>query len=300
VSPEHLAGHALDLADELSAADLDHLDGCAHCRDELHALREVADLGRQPGTSRVPLAPPSDIWTRITTELAADSPATTPSDVPSAGPSAGSSAGTASPSTGPAPAPSPTSTPVPRHAAGAVPDAAASGDSRADGPDGRPADLRGYRARRSPRRLALLAAAVGLVVGVAGTLGVARALRPAPSVPNAGPPVEVLARTTLTALPGQTGTGSAELLRTSTATELRVRVDVAQNANRYHELWLINTDGKRMYSLGTLPASGSADYPLPPALAEQLQGYTIVDVSIEPYDGNSEHSHHSLVRGTLP
>jgi hypothetical protein len=31
-----------------------------------------------------------------------------------------------------------------------------------------------------------------------------------------------------------------------------------------------------------------------------LDGFTIVDVSIEPYDGNPEHSRISEVRGTLP
>jgi hypothetical protein len=31
-----------------------------------------------------------------------------------------------------------------------------------------------------------------------------------------------------------------------------------------------------------------------------LEGFTIVDVSIEPYDGNPEHSRDSQVRGTLP
>ena len=41
-------------------------------------------------------------------------------------------------------------------------------------------------------------------------------------------------------------------------------------------------------------------YPLPTLLADGLDGFTIVDVSIEPYDGNPEHSRNSQVRGTLP
>jgi anti-sigma-K factor RskA len=65
-------------------------------------------------------------------------------------------------------------------------------------------------------------------------------------------------------------------------------------------VWLINSDGKRMYSLGVLPATGSGTYPLPGLLGDGLEGFTIVDVSIEPYDGNPEHSRDSQVRGTLP
>ena len=41
-----------------------------------------------------------------------------------------------------------------------------------------------------------------------------------------------------------------------------------------------------------LPAAGTA--------RGGLEGFTIVDVSIEPYDGNPEHSRDSQVRGTLP
>ena len=70
--------------------------------------------------------------------------------------------------------------------------------------------------------------------------------------------------------------------------------------DRYREVWLINNDGKRMYSLGVLPPSGSGTYPLPAQLGDGLEGFTIVDVSIEQYDGNPEHSRDSQVRGSLP
>ena len=83
-------------------------------------------------------------------------------------------------------------------------------------------------------------------------------------------------------------------------TELRVRVDATSPTQEYRELWLINTDGKRMYAVGVLPPTGTGTYPIPPQLNGDLAGFTIVDVSIEPYDGNVEHSHNSLVRGTLP
>jgi hypothetical protein len=55
-----------------------------------------------------------------------------------------------------------------------------------------------------------------------------------------------------------------------------------------------------MYSLGVLSAAGTGTYPLPARLGSSLEGFNIVDVSIEPYDGNVLHSQNSQVRGTLP
>jgi anti-sigma-K factor RskA len=146
--------------------------------------------------------------------------------------------------------------------------------------------------RRTPRRrswlLAAVAAVVGLIIGV-GVTTVAIRDR-----------VEVTSSIALEALPGQAGHGTAELVRDQGRPELRVQIDAPLTPDRYREVWLINTDGQRMYPLGVLPNDGRASYPLPPALAEQLQGFTIVDVSIEPYDGNPAHSRESQVRGTLP
>src|SRR4030095_14381173 len=112
--------------------------------------------------------------------------------------------------------------------------------------------------------------------------------------------VEVTSSTALEALPGQTGQGIAELVSDRGQPELRVQIDAPPTPDRYREVWLINTDGQRMYTLGVLPDDGSASSPPPPELAGQLQGFTIVDVSIEPYDGNPAHSRESQVRGTLP
>jgi anti-sigma-K factor RskA len=146
--------------------------------------------------------------------------------------------------------------------------------------------------RRTPRPrswlLVAAAAVVGLIIGV-GVTTVASRDR-----------VEVTSSTALEALPGQTGQGTAELVSDRGRPELRVQIDAPPTPDRYREVWLINTDGQRMYPLGVLPDDGRATYPLPPALAGQLQGFTIVDVSIEPYDGNPAHSRESQVRGTLP
>jgi anti-sigma-K factor RskA len=136
--------------------------------------------------------------------------------------------------------------------------------------------------------LAAAAAVVGLILGVGVTTVAVRDR------------VEVTSSTALEALPGQTGQGTAELVRDQGRPELRVQINAPLTPDRYREVWLINTDGQRMYTLGVLPDDGRATYPLPPELAGQLQGFTIVDVSIEPYDGNPAHSRESQVRGNLP
>jgi anti-sigma-K factor RskA len=146
--------------------------------------------------------------------------------------------------------------------------------------------------RRTPRPrswlLVAAAAVVGLIIGVGVTTVAVRDR------------VEVTSSTALEALPGQTGQGTAELVSDQGGPELRVQIDAPPTPDRYREVWLINTDGQRMYPLGVLPDDGRAAYPLPPELAGQLQGFTIVDVSIEPYDGNPAHSRESQVRGSLP
>jgi hypothetical protein len=157
-----------------------------------------------------------------------------------------------------------------------------------DGPSSSPSPK--ARRARPGRRTVLLAAAVGLVVGIGSTVAV--------NLTNGRS--EIVSSTPLVALPGQSGRGTAELVRRGGITELRVQVDATSPEQDYRELWLINTDGKRMYSVGVLPPSGAGSYPIPPQLSGGLSGFTIVDVSIEPYDGNAEHSHNSLVRGSLP
>ena len=102
------------------------------------------------------------------------------------------------------------------------------------------------------------------------------------------PEAQVVANATLDPLPGQAGQGTAQLVREGETTELRVSVTgAAPPAEEYREVWLINTDGERMYSLGVLPVGGAGSYVVPAGLDDSLDGFTIVDVSLEPYDGNA-------------
>nr|WP_232531285.1 anti-sigma factor [Microlunatus antarcticus] len=159
----------------------------------------------------------------------------------------------------------------------------------------RPASSRPASRRRGA--LVAVAAVSGLVVGVGGTLGVL-ALRSSDE-PVAGP--ALVASTVLAPLPGETGEGTAELVRDRDTLQLRVHATLTSSPTRdYHEVWLINSDGRRMYALGVLPSSGDASYWLPTPTDDRLDGYQTVDISLEPEDGDAAHSQHSLVRGRLP
>jgi anti-sigma-K factor RskA len=240
LDPDRLADRALGTDGPLTAAEENHLDSCAECRNELAELSRIAELGRNPERIAHQLVPTEAMWQSIQVQLASQTPATTEAAAE------------------PAPS-SPTVTELPRRTP-------------------------------KPRSWLLVAAAavVGLIIGVGVTTVAVRDR------------VEVTSSTALEALPGQTGQGTAELVSDRGRPELRVQIDAPPTPDRYREVWLINTDGQRMYTLGVLPDDGRASYPLPPELAGQLQGFTIVDVSIEPYDGNPAHSRESQVRGSLP
>jgi hypothetical protein len=93
--------------------------------------------------------------------------------------------------------------------------------------------------------------------------------------------------------------GTAELLggQGGQGQELRVDTNPMSAGSGYVEVWLINTDGKRMVSLGVL-SSDQATFPVPADAIQQ--GYTIVDLSIEQFDDKPQHSGDSIMRGTLP
>ena len=63
----------------------------------------------------------------------------------------------------------------------------------------------------------------------------------------------------------------------------------------YLELWLIDPTVSRLVSLGPLRADGIYDVP---AGVDPAQ-FPIVDVSVEPVDGNPTHSGDSVLRGQL-
>ncbi len=146
------------------------------------------------------------------------------------------------------------------------------------------------RRNRTWRWTLLAAAAIGLVVGIVGTWLLTGAGEPSEPAP--------IVTIRLEPLTGKTGTGSAELFRTAGGTELKVGSTGLGQPTGFFEVWLINSDGKRMVSLGVLDAAGAGTFGVPANVI--AQGYRIVDVSLEPNDGNPEHSRDSIIRGNLP
>lgn len=148
------------------------------------------------------------------------------------------------------------------------------------------------RRRRWPRRrtvlLATAAVAAGVVLGVIGS----RVFWSADSA------VDRVAEARLAPLEGKNGSGVANLLRTDNGLLLQLRANGLPTPRGFYEVWLINQDGRRMVSLGVLELGGPATFAVPTGLTSQ--GYTIVDVSLEPIDGQPEHSRDSIIRGTLP
>jgi hypothetical protein len=176
----------------------------------------------------------------------------------------------------PRPAPVPVATPAPA-------------------PPGPPADVRPLRRASAVRRVSPwwlgAAAAAGLVIG---GVGVGLLDRPEPA-----PASEVLARTSLDTLDTKQVRGAASAVRQDGHLDLDVDAARLDPGPGYLEVWLINTDLKRMVSVGVLrPDEGSQRFAIDQSLIDE--GYLIVDISREGFDAKPEHSGDSVLRGTLP
>jgi hypothetical protein len=148
-------------------------------------------------------------------------------------------------------------------------------------------------ARRRVSWVATAAAAcVGLLVG-----GGAMYLATSPQRATT-PPAAVVASASLAPLPGSTASGNVEVV--STAAGPRVQVDVTGLApvDGYYEVWLLDRNGQKLVALGALDGSARGSFAMPQGIA--MTDYPVVDVSLQAPNGDPSHSHHSLVRGTLP
>lgn len=144
------------------------------------------------------------------------------------------------------------------------------------------------------RRGAVVAAgAAGLVavgVGMGGSLAALRDDQPA----TPPPPV---ASAALDPLDTPAASGQADLIQADADRTLEVSVaGLDPQPGSYFEVWLLDPTGTRLVSLGVLEGE-TGSYRVPDTL--DVGEYPVVDVSIEPYDGNPAHSAVSAVRGTL-
>jgi anti-sigma-K factor RskA len=94
-----------------------------------------------------------------------------------------------------------------------------------------------------------------------------------------------------------TGAAPAEARIVERDGQLQLELDVADlpEADGFYEVWLIDTNVEGMFSLGTINGEGTLDVPAGVNPAD----YPVVDISIEPVDGDPTHSGQSVLRGVL-
>jgi hypothetical protein len=151
--------------------------------------------------------------------------------------------------------------------------------------------------RGIPLWLAAVAAALALLAGV----GLGRWGADGTQAPEAVPPPAdtgtVVAAATLTALDSDADRGSASAVQSDDTFTIRVSTTELGDEPGVREVWLINVDGVRMVSIGLLAAGDDGEFAVPMELIDE--GYRIVDISVEPDDGDPTHSGVSLARGEL-
>jgi hypothetical protein len=248
---------------DVAPDDLAHVNSCPVCSEELAELDHVHTLLREEVGLRAShrVDPGPEVWQRVLAATRADAPVA--NDDRADPVEAADPAHPADPATPEQPVPSL--------------------DER-----------RAARTTAPPRRRTwwvVAAAAACLLVGVL----VGRAVW-APGETTL-PVVASVPLTTLDASKQQEGTAQLLAGQGGQGQELKVDTRPMSPGSGYVEVWLINTDGKRMVSLGIL-SSDQATFPVPADAIQQ--GYTIVDLSHEQFDDKPQHSGDSIMRGTLP
>ncbi|WP_306231277.1 anti-sigma factor [Agrococcus beijingensis] len=250
---------ALALGEQPAPDEAAHLKACLACHDEVASLRAAAAHYRHVDVA--PLPTPAGVWERIAAEIAAEPGL--------AGAAAAVDAGVG----------------------------AAAGDAAAGEP--RPADApvtsidvaRRRRRRFSAGALIAACAASAAVAATAAVLVVAQLNGPAPSANVAQAvldPLGPLAPTVTSA--------RAEVVEQDGQRLLIVDADALPQVDGYLDVWLLDAQAQQMVSLGVMDRAQTR-LALPADL--DLAAYPIVDVSIEPYDGDPTHSGASIWRGAL-
>ena len=272
-TPEQLALAAL--REPLPDADAAHLAECGQCRTDMGSLRRVVDTLAVPELAApgASVPPPPRVWESI---AAATGVSATPrADV------LASSSRESWFDAPPAPAPVSPAPAEERPGAGQPP---AVGGS-----------VLPFRSRRRPLLLAAAATVAGAVIG-AGAVSV---LRDGPAQPQgpAQPDVVPVAAVDLDPLAENDASGRAEVVERPDGTRvLQVELRADDLEDRYYEVWLIDEAVVDMVPVG-VARSGTATFELPAGL--DLGRFPIVDVSVEPLDGDPTHSGVSVVRGVL-
>jgi hypothetical protein len=138
-----------------------------------------------------------------------------------------------------------------------------------------------------PRRTRLLLAAAAVVVVAAGAGAIAM---------NRDDAI-TLASTTLAPLEAARASGTATVVEEDDGSRfLRVDLEAADPDGGYYEAWLADESAVGMVSMGSV-RPGTTSLPVPDDL--DLGEFPLVEISVEPLDGDPGHSTVSLVRGEL-
>ncbi len=158
-------------------------------------------------------------------------------------------------------------------------------DSRRSRQSGRPGGRAGW--------LAAAAAVVGVLAGVGGTVLVKNADQ------ATAPAVSILARTALDPLDAPAARGTAVVEEHDGMRSLTVDVQgLALPADSFYQVWLIDKGVTKMVAVGVLNTAEHGTFDVPSSL--DLSAFPVVDVSLQPMNGNPAHSSVSVVRGVLP
>lgn len=139
------------------------------------------------------------------------------------------------------------------------------------------------------------AAVVGLLAGVGITVAALGESENPPVVAAPDQP-STIAQARLGGLGEARATGSARVVATGQGRRLVVDVDGLTAERGFYEVWLLDRTASKLVSLGVL-SGGTASLPVPDEL--DLTRFPVVDVSLEPLDGDPAHSKNSVVRGSL-
>ncbi len=249
---------------EPSEPNVRHLESCAQCRSEVESLSTVSKIMVDGGPMRGKA--PAHLWTAIEAAVAVDVQAT-PDD------------------------PQPTDIATRRSSR----DGAALAD------------------RRFTALSMLAAAAVGAGVMWIGTsLASDDGLQPGQEVVSGGETTnpddaepgqdevgdpEIIAMADLAALEETVSPATAEIIERDGQRVLRVDTrSLPEVEDGYLQVWMLEDEVAGMVTIGALTASNE-EFVLPDGLSTDT--FTTVDVSVEHYDGNPEHSGESLWRGAI-
>lgn len=251
-----------------------HLASCEQCRGEVSSLRAVVTVARA-GEPIELVQPSPQVWQRVRAELGLSAAEL---DLSAAEQTLPHVSGHSSPSS----------------VADALLTHPDSGES-ADEDETAVVSLAERRARRTRPATWLLAAAGvgGLLVGGGATAMVL-------SNDADDPATTVAASVGLDPLPDwQDAAGSAELTVTEDGQQVLVvslSGAATGQAEGFQEVWLIDENVEGMLSLGILEGS-SGEFVVPSGV--DVSSFPIVDVSLEPFDGDPTHSGDSIVRGQI-